>query len=271
MAYRIAGTYVAACDCAGLCPCPVDGQPTGEGGECRGALVFGIKDGSLDDVDLGGVNFALYNWNPSVAPVNIAFIQPTTFSGSQFPASKQGHAFVSESGPTYGTGPQTLGKNISEFVLSSTGILVSGPTPLIEYNGSGKATCAGLAAGPDGLYFTDLYKDLNYSSPTDPGANLLRLRYRAPADCNNNGTPDWCDIAMQTSRDRNGNGIPDECDCTADYNGDGFVDGIDSDLFENDFESPDPVQQMRADINGDGFVDGIDYDMFNNDFENPCP
>jgi len=65
MAYRIAGTYVAACNCTGLCPCPVDGPPTGENGECRGELVFGIKEGNLDDVDLGGVNFALYNWFPS--------------------------------------------------------------------------------------------------------------------------------------------------------------------------------------------------------------
>ena len=65
MAYRITGTYVAACDCAGLCPCPVDGQPTGPDGECHGALVFGIKEGNLDDVELGGVNFALYNWFPS--------------------------------------------------------------------------------------------------------------------------------------------------------------------------------------------------------------
>ncbi|HEX9349928.1 MAG TPA: DUF1326 domain-containing protein [Gaiellaceae bacterium] len=65
MAYRIAGTYVAACNCAAICPCPVDGPPSGEGGECRGALAFGIKEGSLDDVDLGGVSFTLYNWFPS--------------------------------------------------------------------------------------------------------------------------------------------------------------------------------------------------------------
>ena len=59
--------------------------------------------------------------------------------------------------------------------------------------------------------------------------------------------------------------------CPADYNGDGFVDGIDYDLFNNDFESTNPSRQIIADYNGDGFVDGIDYDNFNNDFETPCP
>jgi hypothetical protein len=54
--------------------------------------------------------------------------------------------------------------------------------------------------------------------------------------------------------------------CPADYNGDGFVDGIDYDMFNNDFEAGDP----RADFNGDGFVDGIDYDQFNNAFEGGC-
>jgi hypothetical protein len=54
--------------------------------------------------------------------------------------------------------------------------------------------------------------------------------------------------------------------CPADINGDGFVDGIDYDTFNNDFEAGSPA----ADYNGDGFVDGIDYDSFNNDFEAGC-
>jgi hypothetical protein len=54
--------------------------------------------------------------------------------------------------------------------------------------------------------------------------------------------------------------------CPADYNGDGFVDGIDYDQFNNDFEAGN----IAADYNGDGFVDGIDYDQFNNDFEAGC-
>lgn len=122
-------------------------------------------------------NFAIYNWEPSTGPVNIQFIQASRFNGSGFPSEKFDHAFVSESGPTFATGPQSNGKRISEFVLNASGGLVSGPTPLIEYNGTGKATVVALAAGPDGLYFSDFYKDLNAASPIERGANILRVRW----------------------------------------------------------------------------------------------
>lgn len=125
---------------------------------------------------------AIYNWDPATAPVNIAFIQSQTFGGSGFPAAKMDHAFVTESGPTWASGPQSLGKRISEFVVGPTGTLISGPTPLIEYNGSGKATASGIAAGPDGLYFTDLYNDINFTTPIDAGANVLRIKLVGSAD-----------------------------------------------------------------------------------------
>ena len=54
--------------------------------------------------------------------------------------------------------------------------------------------------------------------------------------------------------------------CPADFNHDGFVDGIDYDTFNNAFETGD----LSADFNQDGFVDGIDYDQFNNRFESGC-
>ncbi|MGH7425220.1 MAG: DUF1326 domain-containing protein, partial [Candidatus Methylomirabilales bacterium] len=57
----MAGTYVATCGCRLLCPCSVDGPPTGPGGVCRGAAVFHIHEGNLDGTDLSGVNFAFYN------------------------------------------------------------------------------------------------------------------------------------------------------------------------------------------------------------------
>jgi hypothetical protein len=65
MAYRIAGTYVAVCNCTPICPCPVDGRPTTENGECLGSLVFDIKEGDLDGTDLSGTSVGLYNHFPS--------------------------------------------------------------------------------------------------------------------------------------------------------------------------------------------------------------
>lgn len=132
--------------------------------------------------DQSMATFALYNWSPATAPVNVTVTEPEVFDGSGFPAEKMGHLFVSESGATWASGPQGNGKKITEMVVDSAGALVSGPTTLIEYSGSGKATAAALASGPDGLYFSDLYKDLNFASPIDRGSNILRVRFVGSAD-----------------------------------------------------------------------------------------
>jgi len=65
MAWRISGTYVASCSCNLVCPCPVDGPPTSEDGECRGVGVFHVANGNLDDLDLSGVDVGLVNYWPS--------------------------------------------------------------------------------------------------------------------------------------------------------------------------------------------------------------
>ncbi len=121
-------------------------------------------------------NFALHLWNPATGPVNCAFIQASNFGGSGFPTDKTDHLFVSESGGTYAAGPQSRGKQITEFTLDAAGNITSGPTPLISYAGVGRATVVGLAAGPDGLYFTDLYKDIS-NNPIERGANVLRVSF----------------------------------------------------------------------------------------------
>ena len=51
-------------------------------------------------------------------------------------------------------------------------------------------------------------------------------------DCNDNGVPDQCDVASDTSQDDNGNGVPDECDGSdaddADSDNDGVMDDADA-------------------------------------------
>ncbi|MCC6228245.1 MAG: hypothetical protein IT432_03355 [Phycisphaerales bacterium] len=54
--------------------------------------------------------------------------------------------------------------------------------------------------------------------------------------------------------------------CPADFNHDGFVNGLDYDLFATFFEAGD----RQADINLDGFVNGLDYDYFASHFEAGC-
>jgi len=120
---------------------------------------------------------ALYAWSPARAPVNIAFVEQAVFAGSRFPANLLGHAFVSESGPTYASGRQTLGKRIVEFAIDADGRLAGEPATLVEYVGTGKSTIAGLAAGPDGLYFTELYEETGAQGATAAGARIFRVRY----------------------------------------------------------------------------------------------
>ena len=65
MAWRLAGTYVGHCDCQQICPCAVDGPPTGRDGQCRGLLVHQIDAGDLDGTDLSGVKVAMAYMAPS--------------------------------------------------------------------------------------------------------------------------------------------------------------------------------------------------------------
>lgn len=60
MAWRLAGTYVAHCNCSRFCGCAWDQPPTGPDGTCRGIVVYHVAEGDLDDTDLSGVNFALF-------------------------------------------------------------------------------------------------------------------------------------------------------------------------------------------------------------------
>ncbi|WP_442483471.1 PQQ-dependent sugar dehydrogenase [Aeoliella sp. SH292] len=170
---------------------------------------------------------AIYNWNPSTAPVNLAFIEPETFAGSMFPADMMDHLFVSQSGATYATGPQGQGKRITEFVLDENGALVSGPESFVQYVGTGKFSVVAIAAGPDGLYFSTLYEDSGAAGPTAAGAELFRIRYINPL--------------------------------TGDYNIDGVVDQADYAVWKSSFGSN---LLLAADGNKDGVVNLADYTVW---------
>ncbi len=125
--------------------------------------------------------FSKFNWIPSTAPVNMDFVHPLRFGGSNFPTESQGSAFVALSGTTYAAGPLQRSKGIVEFTdlttLNGSGKLAVEPSFLVKYNGSGRATPIALASGPDGLYFSDFYEDTGANGATAAGANVYRIRY----------------------------------------------------------------------------------------------
>jgi hypothetical protein len=64
MGYRLVGTYVAHCDCHQVCGCAVDEPPTTPNGQCHGLIVYGVREGNLDDTDLSGINVVLSYFAP---------------------------------------------------------------------------------------------------------------------------------------------------------------------------------------------------------------
>lgn len=59
MAYSIKGEYVTTCTCQLICPCGVDGPPTGKDGKCRGVFVLHITDGNANGTDVSGIDVAM--------------------------------------------------------------------------------------------------------------------------------------------------------------------------------------------------------------------
>ncbi|MCK6448347.1 MAG: right-handed parallel beta-helix repeat-containing protein [Planctomycetes bacterium] len=82
-------------------------------------------------------------------------------------------------------------------------------------------------------------------------------------DCNQNGLPDFCDVASGTSQDCDGNGVPDECDLAAnllpDCNGNGVADACDiSSGTSSDCNADGVPDECSLDCNQNGIADACD-------------
>lgn len=117
---------------------------------------------------------AIYLWNPTVAPVAIDFLKFTAF-----PPEYRGNLFAALSGPPYWQGPTERGKKIQRFRLDANGKVLS-DSLFLDYVGAGKATVIGVAFGPDGLYFTDLYGENGFDEFGQTHGNVYRIRWPSP-------------------------------------------------------------------------------------------
>ena len=93
----------------------------------------------------------------------------------------------------------------------------------------------------------------------------------ASFDCNGNGVPDACDIASGESPDDNANGIPDECECPTDVNNDGAVNVLDLIDLLLCFGQPAVPGCESQDVNLDGSVNVLDLIDLLLAFGTVCP
>jgi hypothetical protein len=103
VAFRLAGTYVAHCDCRQVCPCAFDGSPTGRDDQCHGLLVHDVRQGNLDDIDLSGVRVAMAYMAPSnISAGNLRVGIVVDNGASEEQADALGRIFKGDAGGMFG-------------------------------------------------------------------------------------------------------------------------------------------------------------------------
>ena len=74
MAYDLEGRLLEVCDCNVLCPCWIGEDP--DNGTCQSALAYGIDKGTIDGIDVSGLNFAVAAFIPgNVLAGNIRMVR----------------------------------------------------------------------------------------------------------------------------------------------------------------------------------------------------
>jgi len=108
---------------------------------------------------------------PAHAPTGLAAL-----NARQFPAS-DGTLYMATSGRNFVRGPQTTGKRIWELKLQD-GAVAEPISELIAYAGEGRSSISGIAFGPDGLYFLDLFPEHPVGGdPSAGSAAIWRIIY----------------------------------------------------------------------------------------------
>ncbi|MFG2497187.1 DUF1326 domain-containing protein [Streptomyces sp. NPDC048441] len=150
MTWSISGNYLAGCSCAVVCGCAVDAMPHDPQGreECLGCTAFHVAEGNLDEVDLSGVDFALYNQFPShltAGDWKVGFVIDDGASDTQADALER--IVSGREGGAFGELSQFFGENLGVERASIT--LTDGEKPRLSVGGRTQLEFEPLR-GPDG-------------------------------------------------------------------------------------------------------------------------
>ena len=132
----------------------------------------------------------------------------------------------------------------------------------------------GLSIGSVTSFGEDAFGELYLCDRTN-GGEIFKIVPAAAVkpDCNMNGIPDDCDIAIGASTDRNGNGVPDECeppDCPWDLDGNNNVGVGDLLILLGAWGGCNDPAKCPADFDGSGDVGVSDFlELLGN--WGPCP
>ncbi|WP_328690199.1 DUF1326 domain-containing protein [Streptomyces phaeochromogenes] len=150
MTWSISGNYLAGCSCAMVCGCALDAMPHDPQGreECLGCVGFHVAEGNLDEVDLSGVDFALYNHFPSHLTAGnwkVGFVIDDAASDAQVDALER--IVSGREGGAFGELSQFYGENLGLERASIS--LTDGEKPRLSVNGKTQLEFDALR-GPDG-------------------------------------------------------------------------------------------------------------------------
>ena len=111
---------------------------------------------------------SIFWWEKTLGLTGIAFMQ-----GGQFHKKYTDYLFLAAFGQVYNFGSSGKGKTVYKMNINLQNEVKS-CEPFLKYTGLGPASIAGMAFGPDGLYFTDLFGEEGFKDGKIK-ANIYRI------------------------------------------------------------------------------------------------
>ncbi|MBE0429321.1 MAG: PQQ-dependent sugar dehydrogenase [Thermoleophilia bacterium] len=116
---------------------------------------------------------SIFWWHYTHAPTAVAFMQD-----GQFPDDFNDELFVCLFGSAHIRGPAIKGKKIVKIALNKQNTAVHSAEVFVAYKGQGFASPCGMAFGPGGLYFTDLFGEQKGGEEGPGQGSIYRVKRR---------------------------------------------------------------------------------------------